>query len=99
MAALRVTLPTRVIEISFSHSNPKVEETGRFTLCEICVISAMGASIAGTVAIARCHPWYDQFSKATGRKLALTRALKNFGLSKDERRVVWEKYWEICGVK
>lgn len=35
------------------------------------------------------HP-NDQYDKRIGRKLALSRALKNSDLSRDERRQIWE---------
>lgn len=34
----------------------------------------------------------DQFCKETGRKLALTRLLKAWGLGKEAREKVWEQY-------
>ena len=41
---------------------------------------------------AYCGP-QDNFSKEAGRKIALTRALKMSGLSKLERKAVWERYF------
>lgn len=38
-----------------------------------------------------CHP-DDSFNKETGRKIALTRAIKS--LPKDERRKIWEAYFK-----
>lgn len=35
----------------------------------------------------------DNFSRRKGVQMALARALKDANLSKDERRVVWEKVW------
>lgn len=40
---------------------------------------------------ALCSP-LDNFSKCTGRKLALTRALEESGFSRDSRRAVWTEY-------
>jgi len=39
----------------------------------------------------------DQFCKETGRKLALTKAIKSF--PKDERRQIWDQYFKITGKK
>jgi hypothetical protein len=41
--------------------------------------------------VAACHPT-DNFNKIVGRKLALSRALKNAGLGKAERTKVWESF-------
>lgn len=42
-----------------------------------------------------CAP-QDQFNKAIGRKVALTKALKNLGpaITKDERREIWDDFLE-----
>jgi len=34
----------------------------------------------------------DHFCRETGRKLSLARALKNAQISKEERKLFWEKY-------
>jgi hypothetical protein len=44
-----------------------------------------------------CHE-NDQFCKATGRRLAFTRALQNGGFSQPERKEFWEQYF-ASGVK
>lgn len=36
----------------------------------------------------------DQFVKAKGRKVALTRALLNANLPREERMTVWNSYWQ-----
>ena len=38
---------------------------------------------------AQLHP-NDHYNKKVGRKLALARALKNAGLTRDEKRQIWE---------
>lgn len=40
---------------------------------------------------ARCAPG-DRFVKETGRKLALTRAIADLGVGKNDRRRIWEAY-------
>lgn len=37
----------------------------------------------------------DNFNKAIGRKLALTRALEGSKFSKEERTAIWETYFDI----
>ena len=34
----------------------------------------------------------DAFKKDTGRRISLARAMKNAGLSKEERTLIWEEY-------
>jgi hypothetical protein len=46
------------------------------------------------IGYADVHP-KDHFIKAVGRKIALSRALKEFTESKEERKQVWEKYWSL----
>lgn len=36
----------------------------------------------------------DQFSKATGRKVAFTRALRGAGFDKQTRTALWTQYWK-----
>jgi 7-keto-8-aminopelargonate synthetase-like enzyme len=54
----------------------------------ICTITG-GKDVVSSGA-ARCAD-HDNFCRATGRKLALTRALAKF--DKAARSVVWAKYW------
>jgi len=44
-----------------------------------------------TAGVAACAT-NDHFSKETGRKLSLARAMKNYNMPKEERCVVWEIY-------
>ena len=41
-------------------------------------------------AVATCHP-KDQFSRAEGRKIALTKVIASF--PREIRRMVWAEYW------
>ncbi len=43
------------------------------------------------ITTARCHP-VDQFVKAKGRKVALTRAMAAMGLPKAARTALWRSY-------
>lgn len=40
-----------------------------------------------------CHE-HDRFVKSTGRKLALARVLKLLNLDRDDRKLVWDTYFE-----
>lgn len=48
-------------------------------------------------AYAKCHP-NDNFDRASGRKLAMTRLLKKAGLNKVQRAAIWNALW-AAGVK
>ncbi len=37
----------------------------------------------------------DQYVRAIGRKISLTRAVKSFGI-KEDRRKIWKTYFENC---
>lgn len=41
--------------------------------------------------VAKCHP-YDNFTKASGRKISLTRAIDKLKLSKSDRASIWAAY-------
>lgn len=43
--------------------------------------------------VAACHE-HDQFSKVTGRKISLGRALQS--LPRETRRLIWTEYFKIC---
>ena len=43
-----------------------------------------------------CTP-QDQFCRATGRKIALARALRNINVNKDMRRQIWKEYFKAIG--
>lgn len=55
--------------------------------------SAMGDGKWG-IGIAFCN-LTDNFTKATGRKLALERALRLGGFSKEQRKEIWKAYFQI----
>jgi hypothetical protein len=37
----------------------------------------------------------DIFEKAIGRKVSLTRALKNAGFDRETRTAIWKEYWSL----
>lgn len=55
---------------------------------DVCVSESL-------VGIAHAHTKLDNFSRAEGRQLALTRALVQ--LPREARRVVWNTYWQRTG--
>lgn len=77
------------------------------TICRIDKIDEDGSYTQVAEAVAACSR-KDNFCKATGRKLALTRALADVRvryrggmltrpLSKDERREFWQAYFDRMG--
>ena len=76
----------RYTDVKFYHWNDKdtpLRETE-------AVLTWCGQEFSG---VATCNPC-DQYRKAIGRKLALSRALKAARLSKLERKSVWDTLFE-----
>lgn len=63
-------------------SNPAITAVELIDQC--CSVVGVGST--------RCHE-RDQFCKATGRKIAFGRALRDCGLGRDERRSAWEQFF------
>ena len=65
------------------------------TVCEIFLMDELGHVKVPRLSrgIAKCSP-LDQFVKAIGRKIALTRALDEVHpFTKAERTAIWAAYW------
>jgi len=77
----RVTVDGVELEVGFQHC----DGWPRYT---VCTISAGDRRL--TYGTAKCSA-ADQFCRATGRKLALTRAVAE--LPKHVRAAIWEGYW------
>ena len=77
----RVTVDGVELEVDFRHCHGHPT----YTLCRILVGDRYLTNGA-----ARCSA-SDQFCRATGRKLALTRAVAE--LPKHVRKAIWEGYW------
>ena len=83
--------------IDFTPENNGPGEAGR-TECTISIVEGYEPLVRTTVAmgIARCSP-QDQYNRELGRKISLGRAVKDLTgrakLLKEERRVVWEAYF------
>jgi hypothetical protein len=94
---LIVSLHDRTIAVSFQHPikmndgpNGYVGEQ-RVTECYIWNFdSTLSIKLVGA-GLARCHH-RDQFNKATGRRLALTRAMIVAKLDRVDRTLVWRAY-------
>lgn len=67
----------------------------RVVVCELVDVYLSSGKIKTNVVFegrSICHP-SDRFNKETGRKRALADALKNSGFNYDQRKVVWEAYF------
>jgi hypothetical protein len=63
----------------------------RLTLCDVSEVEGADMYTLLGQGVAVCHP-NDSFNKATGRKKAMTAALRASGLSDMDRRDVWNDY-------
>lgn len=105
---IRAKLPDRTLGITFKHvpafktigymtggdgqpdKNQPIKREIRTTKCEIYEVVGEDARLVGH-ATAECSP-LDNFEKATGRKVALTKALAWMKMGKEDRSHVWEAY-------
>ncbi len=82
-----------VVYLSFAHDRPEDTEdplARRGTVCEI--LDATGEVISGGESFCSLK---DNFSRYIGRKISLGRALRHANLSKNERELAWQQYFEI----
>jgi hypothetical protein len=78
-------------EVNFTHYyDGKV----RVTRC-IILDTISGKETTGE---SRCNP-VDQFVRNTGRKLSLAKALKEYGLPVEIRKLFWDEYFKVRGGK
>lgn len=83
---LFVTLPgDRKLEISFRHDHIESSEACGHTICAVKDDQHRPLSFG----LSACSK-KDQYQKVTGRKVALTRAIRCF--PKTDRRVIWSQY-------
>lgn len=85
----------KTYEVRFGYGYNEIIEDGKIInkkpVYTACFIIAEDRAITG-YGISWCNP-SDIFSKFVGRKLALTRAVKE--LDKDFRKTIWDKYFSI----
>lgn len=86
------------VEVWFAHSksedfpNPHfVEKVSHVTTC---IVSGEEEDTPYGIAQAVCSR-EDNFNKAFGRKLSLTRALEDTEFPKEIRKAIWETYWDM----
>lgn len=93
---MKVRIGTRLLALVFPYEllKPSRENPNevRAVYCELHRIDAQGKTEAVLARTrARCSV-KDNFSFEKGRKTALARALKNYGMVKQDRAIVWEAY-------
>jgi hypothetical protein len=96
---IRIELPSGTIGLTFQHFGDAVMDERlkkmvthpNRTVAQI--LDYNDAAKPVTIALGRsvCHK-LDNFSRETGRKLALAKALNVSGLSKKERQLIWLTY-------
>lgn len=91
---IKLTLPNGWnIAIVYSHPKTTSVPPVRSTLCEIFRFHDDAGAHAEFLGEgwARCAST-DNFCKATGRKLSLTRALEDTHFDREERKAVWDEF-------
>lgn len=101
------TLPSRTLGISFAYP-PQILSPSKLTQCKLWEVKSVrkfsGLSFSKKdatlllIGTAYCSP-SDHFSKEEGRKAALAHAIESLNLSKSERQIVWEAYWDRGMIK
>lgn len=89
-----IRIPSLNVALDFRHTRDEVQGTS----CVIWDTHAVSDATGGDgfralgSGLATCHR-LDNFNKETGRKIALKYALKAAGFNENERRLVWEGYF------
>lgn len=91
---LKITIDNTSYEIEFEHKQfepPRlITNGGALHFIRGATICRVIHADKSDVAVARCS-CADQFNKATGRKISLTRALTGF--PRKVRKQIWQAYW------
>ena len=100
---MKVLLNGDVYIVTWHHTQwsifPQTEIDGTKTRGETLCFIGIPSSIAGgwkkqvSSGLTRCSV-NDQFNKETGRKISLTRALEKTNLTKSERAIFWQTYFD-----
>jgi len=88
-----------LLSIGFTYEKDELGHP-RKTICKIFKIDPFGFDLKSNTAkadelisngLSECHP-NDQLRKSEGRKIALTRALKNGHIDVEMRTSIWKQY-------
>lgn len=101
---LRISVRTKEYEIKFRH-NSNLYPSTQYRGYTDCFVNKPDAVIDGQVIsydiVGSATAWCsikDNFSRATGRKISLGRALLKAFPDKEDRRYIWEQYFKKLGV-
>lgn len=94
---MKVTLAGSQVMIDFQHAHfPPTPMNGVQVKGSTTAIANLGTDpINGVDRMESAVSWCsskDQFDKAKGRKVSLTRLLEKLAISKEQRKVVWDVY-------
>jgi hypothetical protein len=91
---LEVELSWGKVFVAFQHSNPKRKPKNRSTHARLSLVYGGPDGQAAREFYGRAQPQCgDQFCYEEGRKVALAKALREAGLPKEERAMVWQAYF------
>lgn len=91
---MRVQLSHGTYQIDWEHAhfNPPVDLSGVLVQgSTTCIVGPLEEGAGVVSAVAYCSV-RDVFEKERGRKVSMTRALREAGLSKADRAKVWDAY-------
>jgi hypothetical protein len=94
--SFRVTVENDEYAVAFAHRRPTISKVGKTAgVVTLCRIVEVGTNKELAIARAACSA-QDNFNRAVGRKIALTRAITTAGLGEHTRRALWNAYWRMC---
>jgi hypothetical protein len=91
-----------VYSVSFDYTSVNADESVdnkklKTTRCFVTWVEKPMYPMLSIAEVAICSP-KDNFCKATGRKIALTKVMKNFN-DKEFRTAIWNKYFSLTKKK
>jgi len=87
-----------IIELPFKNIKKDTAENFQLRTIVWCYITKLSEPVLdevhGWADSAILHP-NDKYDKVIGKKIALTKNLKRMNISKEERTVIWQAFWEM----
>mgnify|MGYP001578814589 FL=1 len=84
---MRIIIENKTYRVIFTHNKPHLTRT------TLCVIEEDGGQRLFSTGLAECLI-QDNFNRAVGRKIALTRAVRQ-AFPREQRRAFWAVYWSV----
>ena len=85
---MQITIEDRTYRVAFEHD--------RHHWTTLCVIQEAGGRQLFSTGLAACSP-QDNFNRAVGRKIALSRAVQR-AFPREQRRAFWVAYWSALDI-